>query len=150
MNQPTYTKETEYFVYLNPNPAAEGRRTLKWNRPDCVVRAISNSTDYSWQEVAYWLFTKAMNNSTMPNDPSIKHGFPSWLQGCGADWVAVKTQKGQKRMTAKDFALSHPKGSYIVKVAHHTCACVDGKLCDTWNCGSKAITGYFDMSNFEL
>ena len=38
-------------------------------------------------------------------------------------------------MTAKEFALTHPNGTYILRLAHHLSAIVDGKIRDTWDCG---------------
>ena len=53
-------------------------------------------------------------------------------------------------MTALQFAETHPVGRYVLSVANHETACVDGVILDAWNCGEKAVVGYFDMAAFKL
>ena len=38
----------------------------------------------------------------------------------------------------------HPTGRYIVTVAHHVVAVVDGKYYDTWDSGEKSLYGYYE------
>jgi len=53
-------------------------------------------------------------------------------------------------MTVMQFAETHPTGRYIISIANHATACVDGVILDSWNCGEKAIVGVYDMANFQL
>jgi hypothetical protein len=94
-----------------------------------------------------YLTAKARAEFNVPNDGP---GFRRWLIEGGAEWNHCKAEKGKKRMTVLDFAKAHPTGRYVVSIANHEAACVDGVILDAWNCGHKCIVGYFDMANFKL
>lgn len=51
-------------------------------------------------------------------------------------------KKGNKRPTVAGFATEHKKkkkkGAYILKVANHVVAVVDGIYYDTWDSGDKS------------
>lgn len=142
-----YYQSTPHFRIENPNPKWGTRRTLIWDRGDCVIRALANSISCSWLDVFDYLTAKARAEFNMPND---RHGFRKWLIEGGAIWTACKAVKGKKRMTVKEFAEKHGKGRFVVSIAHHETACVDGVILDAWNCGHRAVVGYFDMANFKL
>ena len=78
------------------------------------------------------------------------HGFRRWLIEGGGIWHACKAVKGKKRITVLDFAKSHPKGRFVIQIANHETACVDGVILDAWNCGGKCVVGYIDMKDFKL
>jgi hypothetical protein len=61
----------------------------------------------------------------------------------GFEYTGISNKKGSKRPTVKSFAMSHPKGKYIVSVAHHVVAVVDGMYYDTWDSGYKSLYGYY-------
>lgn len=61
--------------------------------------------------------------------------------------ISLKPIKGEKRMTAKDFALNNPKGRFILALANHLCAVVDGKIRDSWNCGDKCVYKIYTKVN---
>ena len=46
--------------------------------------------------------------------------------------------------TVDSFAKDHPEGTYIVSVAHHVVAVVDGCYWDTWDSGYKSLYGYYE------
>lgn len=142
MITPYYTQDNEHFVYLNPNPSQEGRRTLRWNKGDCAIRAFANACNISWIDSFDELCSIAREMYDVPNSMEVLK------EGCrrnGGEWHAVKAEKGKKRMTAKEFALSHKKGAYILDVSNHLAAVVDGKIADTWDCGGKCIYGYIKI-----
>lgn len=41
-----YYQHTEHFEISNPNPAWKAKRGFRWDRPDCVVRAVANATGW--------------------------------------------------------------------------------------------------------
>lgn len=63
----------------------------------------------------------------------------------GLTYNPISNKKGSKRPTVKEFAKSHPTGRYIVKVAHHVVAVVDGVYYDTWDSGYKSLYGYYEV-----
>ena len=142
-----YYMDGPHFINANPNPMAEGRKGWKWDRADCTIRALALAASCSWLEAFDYLATKARRDFNVPNDGP---GFRKWLIEGGAKWTACKAEKGKKRMTVEGFARTHTTGHYVLTVAHHETACVDGVIMDVWNCGDSCMVGYFDMSEFKL
>ena len=143
----TYYQSTPHFRIENPNPRWAEKKGMVWDTPDCCIRALSNAIDCSWLEAYDFLSSKARAEYTVPND-GVR--FRKWLIENGAIWTAYKAVKGKKRMTVLDFAKSHPKGRFIITIAKHETACVDGVILDAWNCGGKCVVGYLDMNEFKL
>lgn len=131
---------TEYFYPTNTNPT--GKVGRKWNKPDCAVRAISIAFDIEWVEAFDILSESARRRFDVLNsDETIK----DVLLQHGAIYTSYKAEKGKKRMTTKDFAISHKNGRYVLKIANHVCAVVDGKIRDTWNCGDCCVYASFEI-----
>ena len=150
MNTKTFTayfQDKPHFKLSNPNPDWKKTKTLKWNKPDCVIRAVALTTGLSWLEAYDYLSARARRDYTIPNDGT---RLRDWMAEGGASWHATNPKKGKDRMTAEEFAKSHPKGRFIMRLAHHEAACVDGVILDAWNCGGKCVYGYIDMTNFKL
>ena len=142
-----YYQSGPHFRIENPNPAWALKRGMVWDRGDCAIRALANAISCLWVESFDYLTAKARRDFNVPNDGP---GFRNWLVEGGAVWNACKAVKGKKRMTALQFAETHPKGRFVLQVANHETACVDGVILDAWNCGDKCVVGYLDMSNFKL
>lgn len=142
-----YYQSGEHFRIENPNPAWAEKRGFKWDRCDCAIRALANAISCSWVEAFDYLTAKARRDFNVPNDGP---GFRRWLVEGGAEWTHCPAVKGKKRMTVKQFAEAHPTGRYVITVANHETACVDGIILDAWNCGECSVVGFLDMSNFRL
>ena len=78
----------------------------------------------------------ARENYDVPNSKNI---YKKAFAQRGYKVVTLKANKGEKRKTAEEFAKSNPKGRFILSLASHLCAVVDGKIRDGWNCGYKCI-----------
>jgi hypothetical protein len=141
-----YYQDNSYFKLTNPNPEWENTKSLKWNRPDCVIRAVALATGLSWVEAYDFLSAKARRDFTVPNDGT---RLRDWLAEACATWNAVEVKPGKKRLDAEGFAKSHPEGRYILRLAHHEAACVDGVILDAWNCSAKCVYGYIDVTNIQ-
>ena len=142
-----YYKSGPHFRIENPNPRWAEKRGFKWDTADCAIRALANSNSCSWLDAYDYLSKKARAEYSVPNDGP---GFRRWLKDGGAAWTHCPAVKGKPRMTVEQFAKTHPTGRYVVTIASHETACVDGVILDAWNCGEKAVVGYFDMSGFSL
>lgn len=140
-------KSGPHFRIENPNPRWALKRGFKWDVADCTVRALANAISCTWLESFDFLTAKARADYSLPEDGP---GFRKWLIEGGAKWTHCPAVKGKKRMTVLEFAETHPAGRFVVTVAGHETACVDGVILDAWNCGKSAIVGYFDMANFKL
>lgn len=136
-----------HFRIENPNPRWALKRGFVWDCGDCTVRALANAISCLWLDAFDFLMVKARADYSVPEDGP---GFRKWLIEGGAVWTHCKAEKGKKRITVLQFAETHPKGRYVVTIAGHETAVVDGVILDAWNCGEKCVVGYFDMSNFKL
>lgn len=149
MDTKTFSKfyqDKPHFKLTNPNPEWENTKSLKWNRPDCVIRAVALATGLSWLEAFDYLSAKARRDHTVPNDGT---RLRDWLAEAGASWTAVTVKPGKKRLTAENFAKGHPEGQYILRLANHEAACVNGVILDVWNCSAKCVYGYIDVTNIK-
>ena len=142
-----YYQSGPHFRIENPNPRWGLQRGMVWETADCTVRALANAISCLWVDAFDYLTTKARADYSVPNDGP---GFRKWLIEGGAKWTHCPAVKGKKRMTALQFAETHPKGRFVLSIANHETACVDGVILDAFNCGDSAIFGYFDMDNFKL
>jgi hypothetical protein len=130
------------FKYYQPND-----KDLKDNYGDCTIRALSKAMDCTWLE-AFDLtipFCREYQCSNIFNLPSTIER--EILKQIGFNYTGVSNKKGTKRPTVKSFALSHPEGTYILNVANHEVAVVDGIYYDTWDCGSCSLYGYYEKQN---
>lgn len=141
-----YYAPSAHFKLTNPNPRWANMKGMVWHTGDCCIRALALSTDSEWIKAYDYLSNKARRDYSVPNDGP---DFRKWLIEGGATWIACKAEKGKKRMTALQFAESHPQGRYVLTLANHECACVDGIIQDAWNCGEKCVVGYFNMTDFK-
>lgn len=122
-------------------------RGIVWNIGDCALRALANSISCTWLEAFDFLTAKARRDYSVVNDgPS----FRKWMVENGAVWTHCPAIKGRSRMACQQFAETHKKGRYIIYIANHFTACVDGVILDAFNPSDSAVVGYFDMANFKL
>ena len=124
------------FKYYQPN-----KKDIKDEYGDCTIRALSRVLDLSWLET-FDLIVPIERKYQVANI----FGAPlkvrkEMLAELGLNYHPISNQK--KRPTVKSFAESHKEGRFILNVAHHEVACVDGIYYDTWNSGYKSLYGYF-------
>ena len=62
----------------------------------------------------------------------------------GFEYHGISNKKGSKRPTVKSFSKTHKNGIFILSIAGHHVAAVDGNYYDTWDCGEKSLYGYFE------
>ena len=142
-----YFSASPTFELVNPNPVWETKKGIRWDRGDCVIRALANSLSISWLDAFDYTVRKARRDYYAQNDAG---GFRKWVPESGGAWVATPATKGKRRMTATEFAETHKTGRYILYVANHFTACVNGKILDAWNCGDSCLVGYFEMDLFDI
>ena len=122
-------------MYYQPN-----NKDIKDNLGDCVVRALTKAVNKTWVEVYDELVPIGRELQCMPND---KVCVERYLSENGFAYEGVSNKKGTTRPTVDSFAKSHQEGVYVVKVAHHMVAVVDGKYYDTWDSGDNSMYGYW-------
>ena len=135
-----YYKDTEYFCQHNINPTyQEGKR---YEKGDCVVRAFAMAADITWLEAFDLLVEHARKTYNMPNYAT---NYEDVFKGFGFERKSVKVEKGKKRMTLEGFCKTHKKGHYIVSVANHLTAVVNGVCYDQWTPANKCVYVYYEL-----
>lgn len=127
------------YCYFQPN-----KKDIKDEYGDCTIRALSKALDISWLE-AFDRMIPLCREYQVSN----VFGAPAYIERqiverLGFTYHGISTKKGTKRPTVDSFAKEHPKGRYILNVANHEVACVDGKYYDTWDCGYKSLYGFYE------
>lgn len=120
------------YVYFNPNP--EEKRT-----GDCVIRALSMVTGYTWEQVYIDLSIKGLLMGEWGNSNPV--------------WEQYLRQNGFRRevipntcpdcYTIRDFTEDHPNGTYVACTGSHVVAVIDGIYYDAWDSGNEIPTYYF-------
>lgn len=123
------------YKYYQPN-----KRDIKDEYGDCVIRALTRVTNKEWHEVFDELVPIAREIQCMPNG---KPCYEKYLIENGFEYQGISNKKGTKRPTVDRFAKDHPSGRYVLRVANHLVAVVDGIYYDTWDSGYKSLYGYW-------
>lgn len=130
-------KNNPHFKFYKASPD-----TVSIKLGNCAVRAIATAENVSYEDA---------EKELLENLREIGYGYYAYND---SDYLNKKYEKetfkpvkGEKRLTGKTFAESHPKGRYVLHMAHHMTACIDGVIYDTWDCTNKAITASWRVSN---
>lgn len=127
------------YVYYQPNS-----KDIKDEYGDCTIRALCKALDVTWLE-AFDMTVPILRDNQVVNifgaPVEVRNKF---LYQLGFNYTGVSARKGSTRPTVDSFAKEHQTGTYILKVAHHVVACVDGKYYDTWDSGYKSLYGYYE------
>ena len=128
------------FKYYNAHPR-------KLSVGDCVKRSITLTTGIPYVKVERGLNehkkiigVKQFNH--YPNPDSYMEnilGFPK---------ITVSQKANGSHQTVGDFAKSHPQGRYVISVSGHWTACINGMIYDTWDCSSRVVLSYFEVTRF--
>lgn len=120
--------------YYNPNPA-------KKETGDCVVRALCRVEGRGWDEVYRELCEIGYEKKEMPSSDNC---WKEYLMRRGYKYKGISVTKGSKRPKVGEFATKHREGYYILRVANHIVASVEGYYYDTWDCGENSLYGYWE------
>ena len=116
------------WIYYNNNPCSI-------NTGDCVIRAISIVTGYTWQKVYAGLCIQGYTDCGFGNFNSV---WAEYLKEHGFNRYTITGQQ-----TVSEFAERHPHGSYILGTGSHAVAVVDGNYIDSWDSGNETPIYYF-------
>lgn len=134
--------KNKYYCYYQPN-----KLDIKDEYGDCTIRALSKALNISWLE-AFDLTIPYCRKYQIPNVFfTSKKIEMEVMKDLGFEYYGISNKKGTKRPTVKEFASSHKEGTYILNVANHEVACVNGKYYDTWDSGFKSLYGYYERKN---
>ena len=121
-----------------------GVGSRKWDTADCTVRALAKARGMSYNEAWSALYDLQARHKTCSfRIADFLRREPAALGAVG--YVPCKAVKGFKRITSGDFARMYPKGKFILRMAHHVAAVVDGVLYDTWDSSRKCCYGAWQI-----
>jgi len=113
------------FKYLNVNP-------LSITEEDCVTRAISLASGYSYAEIQDKLYymSKLLECEK--------------LCVCCYKFLLSDIFKYPKvdcdNLTVREFANLYPKGIYLIRMNGHLSVLSDGIVYDIWDCSNEVLT----------
>jgi hypothetical protein len=119
--------------------AGEGHRA----RPaaevgDCTVRALAVARAMSYGQAWQQLYAIQGEDAATAFDlPRWLCTYPDRFGVLAARGLSFPALRRQPRMTAMTFCRIYPTGRFILQMAHHVAAVVDGQLFDTWNSSSR-------------
>ena len=124
------------YRYYQPN-----KKDLKDEYGDCVIRSLTKVTGKEWLQVFEELLPYARELQCMPNG---KACYEKYLISNNFLYHGISNKKGSKRPTVDSFTKEHKEGTYLLRVAHHCVAVVDGIYYDTWDSGDCCLYGYWE------
>lgn len=126
------------YKYWQPN-----KLDLKDEYGDCSIRALSKVFDMSWIDT-YKLIIPYELKYQCPFPCMTLKLYKEVFKDLGFKYQGISNKKGSKRPTVKQFAKEHKKGTYILSLACHLVAVVDGDWYDTWRSDDKCLYGYYE------
>lgn len=115
------------FVYYNNNP---NRHT---NDDDCVTRAIALCTGVKYGTARKLIAANALEFSCDPLRRQCYDGLLTKIMG----FPRANVEKG---ISVNDFADSHPRGTFLVRMKGHITAVIDGAVYDIFDCRKRTVT----------
>lgn len=114
------------YIFYNPNPL--GKRV-----GDCVIRAISKLTGFSWDKVYLGITTAGYELCDMPSSNAV--------------WAAYLKKLGYRRFlipdtcpnsyTVRDFCKDNQRGKFLLATGSHVVTITDGDYFDAWDSGDE-------------
>lgn len=120
---------SEIFKEYNAHP-----RQIKTS--DCVVRAISTALQQDYNKTRNEL--RALGKQ-LGSSYRTKKVYNAYLNKHGAILLRTMSKYDKTRCTGAWFANARPKGTYILRMAKHITACINGQIYDTWDCSEKMV-----------
>ena len=124
--------DADMFKKTNLNPS-------KMRKSDCVVRAIAQAMQTSWEKTYLDLVMEGYAEYNMPSANEVwdgylrKHGFERHLipNTCPMCY------------TVEQFCKDHPNGAFILATGSHVLAVEKGDYYDTWDSGDEVPIYYY-------
>lgn len=131
-------KTPKYGVYVHYQPNPIGRNTL-----DCSIRAISKIFEITWNDALDLIVDTAKRYYEQTN--CTKN-----LNTLLFEKLGMHIYEPKKSITFEKFAYLHPEGTFALNSKGHICACVNGKLYDSWDSSMNKVIFYAGMPNETL
>ena len=106
---------------------------------DCVKRAISKAANMDYKEVQKMLNDYKKISGAKKFNELHKNVEPILEKILNGKRMSFPAEKGKPRMNGERFCDCYPQGRYVLQMANHLTACVDGVIYDTWDCSEKCV-----------
>ena len=126
------------YVYYQPN-----KKDLKDKVGDCQIRAMSKALNLTWLEVFDLVTPICREQQVMDIFSCDLAKTKEAMDGLGFSYTGISNKRGTTRPTVDSFAKEHKQGTYVVTVANHVVAVVDGQYFDTWDSGHCCLYGFY-------
>lgn len=126
-------KKGRYGLYVHYQPNPFGRSTT-----DCSIRAISKIMECSWDEALDVIVKYAKKYKDQTNCSTN-------LNTLLYEELGMHVFEPKKRITFEKFAKLHPEGTFALNSVGHICACVNGKLYDSWDSSRNKVEYYSSL-----
>ena len=130
-------KNTEFYEYENVNPKGKFGG-------DCVIRAIANALDQSWETTVRELTELGIKKGFLCND---KHLYPQYLESKGFKQMKEPRDVNNRKLTVKEFIKQRegfPMRTIVANVGSQHVTCIkDSRVRDIWNCSVKIMHAYW-------
>lgn len=104
---------------------------------DCVKRSLTLLTGNDYMEVSRKLNEiKRQKHGTAFNNNKVWKAF---VAEQGWQKICFPAVAGEPRMNGERFCQEFKKGAYLLRMAHHLTAVVDGVIYDTFDCSMKCV-----------
>ena len=119
-------------------------RSPRADKQDCQVRALVTALDVSYADA--WQLLYVMQGErracgfTLVDDLRIGDA-----RLHVARELVFPSTKGRPRMTGEAFCTSHPRGNFILRMAHHVAAVKDGQVYDTWDSTKRCVYAAWEI-----
>lgn len=119
------------FKFFNPhthhNPHAN----------DCLKRALCLLEQQEYEEISKKL--NSLKKETGCKKYNDKKNFKEYMKRTGWRHILFPSEKGKSRMNGERFCNQFPKGKFLLHMAHHVAAVVDGTIYDIFDCSQKCV-----------
>lgn len=127
------------YVNLNINPKQR-------KASDCVIRTFALALNQSWEDTYRELCELGVKMYRIPNE---KATYEKYAKNKNMEKKKIELVNGRKP-TVESFADSHKKGTYILSVANHLVAVINGKYYDSWDCGHKSVYTFWEVTKTTI
>lgn len=124
------------YSYLNLHPQQKLVR-------DCVKRSLTLLTERPYEQVSKEL--NDLKKETKCKKFNSNKNWKIYVQRLGWEKFYYPSEKGKPRMNGERFCISHPKGKFLLRMAHHLTAVIDGVIYDTWDCSQKCVYNAWEV-----
>lgn len=127
-------------MYINENRNPEDKRV-----GDCVIRALAELLDQTWERTYIELCLMGLIMADLPNANTV---WGAYLRSKGYRRDRIPHEPGE--YTVEDFCRENPNGRFVLAIDEHVVAVIDGQYVDSWDSGTEKPIFYWHKQREEI